>query len=466
MEGKSPLRILVLTSGGTIGSDAVLLRQGLEEVLQGTCNMEEVAGFLGIKRGTGTSNSASEEMSGEVSEARVTIVPKKGIVENVVRALVAVGRGMSIEDFEGREETKLQSNVRGAIVDLFPRGKIIDWNGINLDVERVMSLDSTKMETPEQLRIARAVFEGLKDHDAVIITHGTDTLEYLGTQLSFMLQNLDKPVIITGAEKPPNDPESNALRNLRDSIIFAVDVQNRSEKGQVFVVFGGRVMNACWTFEVKPGREQAYDPMVRPIAILNDGEVNYTDDYQLVYVPRSGKLKLNTNFDSVIEAIILYPQTRTGQIENAVDGGAHGMVLDGYHSYGLNPSILEVVRNISSRIPVVLTRFNSLPVSPPGIYGVSLEANNAGVIFGLGTEPFILSNLMFTLGSSEDIHDVAFIRERFYRNYENVGQNPRISNLLQFVDLKIRKDERFLRLMRSCNGEGVPMQRPGKKLAV
>ena len=68
----------------------------------------------------------------------------------------------------------------------------------NLTYRALMSLDSSNIQAEEWQQIARSVYDALPEYDGVVITHGTDTMAYTASMLSFMLQNLNKGVILTG----------------------------------------------------------------------------------------------------------------------------------------------------------------------------------------------------------------------------------------------------------------------------
>ena len=86
--------------------------------------------------------------------------------------------------------------------------------------------------------MAKAVQENYALYDGFIICHGTDTLAYSAAALSYLIQNADKPVILTGAQQPISNEITDAKKNLRDSVICALDPGSRG----VMVVFGGHVI--------------------------------------------------------------------------------------------------------------------------------------------------------------------------------------------------------------------------------
>ena len=100
------------------------------------------------------------------------------------------------------------------------------------------SIDSTDMGPEHWLMLARAIQDNYALYDGFIVCHGTDTLAYTAAALSYLVQNADKPIILTGAQQPISDEITDAKKNLRDSVICALDPGSRG----VMVVFGGQVI--------------------------------------------------------------------------------------------------------------------------------------------------------------------------------------------------------------------------------
>ena len=100
------------------------------------------------------------------------------------------------------------------------------------------SIDSTDLGPEHWLMMAKAVQDTYALYDGYIICHGTDTLAYSAAALSYLIQNADKPIILTGAQQPISNEITDAKKNLRDSVICALDPGSRG----VMVVFGGHVI--------------------------------------------------------------------------------------------------------------------------------------------------------------------------------------------------------------------------------
>ena len=77
---------------------------------------------------------------------------------------------------------------------------------------QIFSLDSTNLQPEHWLKIAGKIREAYEKFDGFVITHGTDTMAYTAAALSYLIQNPEKPVILTGAQKPISAPITDARR--------------------------------------------------------------------------------------------------------------------------------------------------------------------------------------------------------------------------------------------------------------
>ena len=75
-------------------------------------------------------------------------------------------------------------------------------NRYDITCRELLSLDSSNIQAEEWRKIARNIFENLEQYDGIVVTHGTDTMAYTASMLSFMLQNLKVPVVLTGSQMP------------------------------------------------------------------------------------------------------------------------------------------------------------------------------------------------------------------------------------------------------------------------
>ena len=111
-------------------------------------------------------------------------------------------------------------------------------------------VDSASMQLQHIQKIARTICDGYEHHDAFIVTHGTDTLAYTASMLSFMLQGIQKPVIVTGAQKTLEDKNSDVIENLETALLAA----STSNYG-VWVAFNKKIIKAVRATKIDIGVE-------------------------------------------------------------------------------------------------------------------------------------------------------------------------------------------------------------------
>ena len=105
-------------------------------------------------------------------------------------------------------------------------------NQYDITCRELLSLDSSNIQAEEWRKIARNIFENLEQYDGIVVTHGTDTMAYTASMLSFMLQNLKVPVVLTGSQMPIDNMLTDARNNLYAAFaaIDAGDVYKRQSQ--------------------------------------------------------------------------------------------------------------------------------------------------------------------------------------------------------------------------------------------
>ncbi len=107
-----------------------------------------------------------------------------------------------------------------------------------VDCLSLFNLDSTNITPAHWLRTAAAIREHYEDYDGFVISHGTDTMAYTAAALSYLVQGADKPIMLTGAQKPINYDSTDSKLNLTDAFVCAASGQLAG----VNIVFSGRVI--------------------------------------------------------------------------------------------------------------------------------------------------------------------------------------------------------------------------------
>ncbi|MEZ6195099.1 MAG: asparaginase [Planctomycetota bacterium] len=201
-------------------------------------------------------------------------------------------------------------------------------------------LDSANMRPEDWNRIAERVRDRYDDFDGFVVLHGTDTLAYTASALSFMLEGLRKPVVVTGSQIPFCRARSDARRNLIDALIIA----GQFSIPEVGVLFDGKLYRGNRVTKVSADaldafRSPNYGPLVRV------GTSIEVDHDQVRRAPR-GPLRVRTVGKARVGALRLFPGIDARVLENLLAPPIQGLVLEAYGVGNAPVRDLELVRVI------------------------------------------------------------------------------------------------------------------------
>ena len=123
----------------------------------------------------------------------------------------------------------------------------------DITVRDVMCLDSSNIRPEEWIFIAKEIFNQRSGFDGIVISHGTDTMAYTASAVTFMLQNIDLPVVFTGSQLPMQDVLSDAPDNMRTAFAMAA-----SGVPGVFLAFDRKIMLGCRAVKVRASGFSAF----------------------------------------------------------------------------------------------------------------------------------------------------------------------------------------------------------------
>ena len=128
-----------------------------------------------------------------------------------------------------------------------------------IDVFPLFSIDSSNMQPEEWKKIGECVAQKRRGYDGIVITHGTDTMGYTASALTYMLQGIDVPVVLTGSQLPIAHPLSDGYENLRCAFAMAA-----SGVPGVFVAFDRKVMLGARAVKVRTTGVNAFESVNYP----------------------------------------------------------------------------------------------------------------------------------------------------------------------------------------------------------
>ena len=282
----------------------------------------------------------------------------------------------------------------------------------NITYRVILNLDSSNIQSEEWQLIARNVYEALPDYDGIVITHGTDTMAYTASMMTFMLQNLDKPVVFTGSQIPIGSPLSDAHSNLATALA-AID---HNVIG-VTIAFNHKIMRGCRAVKVRTMGFDAFES----VNSLNRGEV-FADGIRLLsdrVIPRGNGCELKSELSNDVFLLKLIPGTNPQIFECLKNMNYKGIVLETFGAGGLHylrRDLSEPIKQlVESGIAVVVCSQCLYEKSDFSLYEVGRKVLATGAIQSLDmTTEAAVTKLMWALGQTDHINEIKSI---FGTNY-------------------------------------------------
>jgi len=277
-------------------------------------------------------------------------------------------------------------------------------------------IDSSDMNPKYWIKIARKIRDEYKDYDGFVILHGTDTMAYTATALSFLLENLGKPVIVTGSQLPLAQPRNDAAQNLVISLMLAASY-NVPTIPEVCILFNNVLLRGNRSRKVSSSGLAGFDsPNFPPLAVIGEHiEVNTS---LIRKIPSEGFF-INEFLTEDVMVLDIFPGINT-KILNSVFSiqGLEGVILRTYGT-GNAPTDNDFLREIEyaivkKRLAIVnITQCNQGRVEM-GLYDASSGLLRLGVISGVDMTPeAALVKMMFLRGQGYDIETV---KEQMQKN--------------------------------------------------
>ncbi len=280
----------------------------------------------------------------------------------------------------------------------------------DITVEDLMCLDSSNIRPAEWQKIAQRVFERRLQFDGVVISHGTDTMAYTASALTWMLPGIDRPVVITGSQLPLADPLSDGPDNLRTAFTMAA-----SGHPGIYLAFDRKVMLGCRAVKVRASGFSAFESVNARYAARVTHQGLVIDPAALQ--PQIGFPQLMDKVSSSVFLLKLTPGLDASVFEMLANLGYRGIVIEAFGLGGVNVlhEGLQGIRMALDRgISVVVTTQCLYDSSDLQVYQVGKKLLELGVIQGRDmTSEAAMTKLMWALGQGMDQKQVESL---FLRN--------------------------------------------------
>lgn len=273
-----------------------------------------------------------------------------------------------------------------------------------ITVKDVLCLDSSNIRPEEWQSIARHIFEMRSGYDGIVVSHGTDTMAYSASAVTFMLPNIDVPVVFTGSQLPLADIHSDGPDNLRTAFAMAA-----SGVPGVFLAFDRKVMRGCRAVKVRASGFSAFESVNARYAGLVSNRGLVLDNQALPV--QTGEPQLKDDISNDVFLLKLTPGLSPKIFDALVSMGYKGIVIEAFGLGGVNVlhQGLQGIRNaVEAGISVVVTTQCLYDSSDLQVYQVGNKLLELGVIQGRDmTTEAAMTKLMWGIGQGMDPQEIA-----------------------------------------------------------
>ena len=290
---------------------------------------------------------------------------------------------------------------------MLPQGILEHYD---VTVRDILHLDSSNIQPEEWQLIAKAVYAERGDYDGIVITHGTDTMAYTASAVTFMLPNINLPVVFTGSQLPIGELLSDAPDNLRTAFAMAA-----SGCPGVFLAFDRKVMLGCRGVKVRASGFSAFESINASYAARVTHEGLMVNRQALP--ANSGEPELKDQVSQDVFLLKLTPGLREELFDALGDMGYRGIVIEAFGLGGvnvLNRGLSGIRRAVKRGISVVVTTQCLYDSADLEVYQVGTKLLELGVIQGRDmTSEAAMTKLMWAIGQGLEPEQ---IRALFARN--------------------------------------------------
>lgn len=276
--------------------------------------------------------------------------------------------------------------------------------GAKIDtVEFENPIDSSDVDPSIWIKIAKTILDNYDKYYGFVVLHGTDTMAYTASALSFMFDGLKKPVILTGSQLPIGTLRTDGKENL----ITAIEVATAEKEGEPIV------QEVCIYFEFKLHRgnrttkynTEHFDAFRSPnFIVLADAGIEIVYRYHHFYYPKKDKeLTLNTLFDTNVAVLRLFPGITPQYVESVLNTeNLKGVIIESFGAGNIFTQqwFIDKVKKAIERGVIFVNKTQCTKGSVKmGLYETSLALKKLGVISAKDmTFEATLTKLMFLIG--------------------------------------------------------------------
>jgi L-asparaginase len=263
-------------------------------------------------------------------------------------------------------------------------------------------LDSSDVTVKEWNKIAEVISNKYNDYDGFVVLHGTDTMAYTASALSFILEGLNKPVVLTGSQIPLSEIRSDGRDNLVTSLLIAA----QGVANEVCLYFSGKLLRGNRAVKMSADQLVAFDSPNFPH--LADVGITIRYNHSVIRKKIHGDLRMQKLSEVPIGVLKVFPGIQFGLFESIMTDKLSGIVLETFGAGNIpmgNGDLLPIIKKAfaSGTVITVCSQCPSGTVTL-GAYETSSRLKSAGAVSGsdMTTEAAVAKLYhLFSLGLSK-----------------------------------------------------------------
>lgn len=318
------------------------------------------------------------------------------------KKILIITTGGTLASTIGKEGLEPQLNSK----DILSR---IDGITAHFEVEflELFSMDSSNIQPEEWTLIAETIYKKYKQYDGIVIIHGTDTMAYTASVLSYMLVNIPIPVVLTGSQLSIVNPLADAVENCRSAIHMA-----GSNVPGIFVAFNRKIILGCRASKLRTVSFDAFESINRDnVANINSNGLEFSN-CNPVNLHKEEQCTIKSNVNDKVFLLKLVPGTNPKVFDMIYQMGYRGIYIEAF-GIGCMPFLN---RDLTDKIQWAIEKGMTILVGTQCLYnGSDLEIYQAGQkILALGvisagdmTSEAAVTKLMWVLGQTDDKEEIS-----------------------------------------------------------
>jgi len=275
----------------------------------------------------------------------------------------------------------------------------------DLEIVDLFSKDSSNINSDDWLKMAKSIRSTMAD--VVVLLHGTDTMAWTAAALSYLLPDLEIPVVLTGSMMPPGEPKSDAPDNIYAAFQFGLQLAMYKRKG-VSIAFADILIHGPKATKIESHRKKAFTSVDYPLL----GEMEDKGSHKIAWLtphtpvvhgrgPWSDALD-GTKFETDLALVPIFPGMKATWLDAVIAAAPKVVVLEGFGVGGvpyMGENLLQPIKmGLESGIPFVLRTQSIFGGTDLSIYGVGRKILDLGVISAQSmTREALLVKLMLFL---------------------------------------------------------------------